>query len=173
MTASGKHTSRGMSLQSIGVVRNGVSERATVWEEVESEIVLEDRYVPDLLGLDEFSHTIVLFWLHLSSAWEPPAPGDEAEQRTRGTFATRSPVRPNPIGMTVVELKGIQGGTVRVHGLDAVDGTQVLDLKPYIHYGDRIDKTSEPDWCKDFNENKTYLDNIPVERGGRQTGDSQ
>ena len=62
---------------------------------------------------------------------------------------------------------------MRVHGLDAVDGTQVLDLKPYIHYGDRIDVTSEPDWCRDFNENKTYLDSIPVERGGRQTGDDR
>ena len=164
---------KGMSLQSIGVVRNGVPERDTVWEEVESQIVLEDRYVPDLLGLDEFSHTIVLFWLHLSSPWEPPASDDEAQRRIRGTFATRSPVRPNPIGVTVVELKGIDGNIVRVHGLDAVDGTQVLDLKPYIHYGDRIDVTSEPDWCRDFNENKTYLDGIPVERGGRQTGDDR
>ena len=166
-------TDEGMSLQPIGVVRNGVSERRTVWEEVESEIVLEDRYVPDLLGLDEFSHAIVLFWLHLSSAWEPPASEDAAAERTRGTFATRSPVRPNPIGVTVVELKGIEGNTIRAHGLDAVDGTRVLDLKPYIHYGDRIDVTSEPDWCRDFNENKTYLDSIPVERGGRQTEDSQ
>ena len=163
----------GMGLQPIGVVRNGVSEPRTVWEEVESEIVLEDPYVPDLVGLDGFSHTIVLFWLHLSSAWEPHASEDGADERTRGTFATRSPVRPNPIGVTVVEIKGIEGNTVRVHGLDAVDGTHVLDLKPYIHYGDRIDVTSEPDWCKDFNENKTYLDGIPVERGGRQTGDGQ
>ena len=163
----------GMGLQRIGVVRNGVSEPRTVWEEVESEIVLEDPYVPDLAGLDGFSHTIVLFWLHLSSAWVPHTSEDGADERTRGTFATRSPVRPNPIGVTVVEIKGIEGNTVRVHGLDAVDGTHVLDLKPYIHYGDRIDETSEPHWCKDFNENKTYLDGIPVERGGTQTGDGQ
>ena len=172
MTTSESPANESMCVRPIGVVRNGISEPRTVWEEVESEILLEGQYVPDLKGLGEFSHAIVLFWLHLSSPWEPDTSRGASDERSRGTFATRSPVRPNPIGVTVVELKGIEGRTVRVHGLDAVDGTQVLDLKPYIHYGDRIDNTSEPDWCRDFNENKTYLEGIPVERGGRQTGDN-
>ena len=173
MTISESNPTEGMSLRSIGVVRNGVSEPRTVWEEVESEIVLEAPYVASLAGLDAFSHAIVLFWLHLSSEWAPDESRGPSDEGRRGTFATRSPVRTNPVGVTVVELKGIEGSTVRVHGLDAVDGTQVLDLKPYIHYGDRIEEPQEPDWCKDFNENKRYLDGIPVERGGRQTGDSQ
>ena len=173
MTVSDRPSNEDMSVRAIGVVRNGVSEPRTVWEEVESEIVLEDRYVPDLAGLQEFSHVIVLFWLHLSSPWEPDTFRGPSDDGRRGTFATRSPVRPNPIGVTVVELKGIEGCTVRVHGLDAVDGTQVLDIKPYIHYGDRVEEPREPDWCRDFNENKRYLDSIPMERGGRQRGGSE
>ena len=173
MTVSDRPSNEDMSVRAIGVVRNGVSEPRTVWEEVESEIVMEDRYVPDLAGLQEFSHVIVLFWLHLASPWEQDTRRGPSDDGRRGTFATRSPVRPNPIGVTVVELKVIEGGTVRVHGLDAVDGTQVLDLKPYIHYGDRVEETREPDWCRDFNENKRYLDGIPIERGGRQRGGSE
>ena len=71
----------------------------------------------------------------------------------------------------MVRLLSVDGNVVRVHGLDAVDGTQVLDIKPYIHYGDRVEGSQTPQWVKDFNENRTYLDGIPVERGGRQTED--
>ena len=64
-------------VRAIGVVRNGISERQTVWEEVGSELVLDDRYTQALAGLDEFSHVIVLFWLHLSDPWVPGTTSSE------------------------------------------------------------------------------------------------
>jgi tRNA-Thr(GGU) m(6)t(6)A37 methyltransferase TsaA len=63
-----------------------------------------------------------------------------------GRFATRSPVRPNPIGMTPVELLAVEGNCLRVRGLDAFDGTPVLDLKPYLPQGDSLPQACVPDW---------------------------
>ncbi len=142
----------------IGVVRNGIAEKDTIWEEVESEIVLDDEYAESLTGLDEFSHVIVTWWLHESRGYQRgvfrPRGWDEFPEV--GTFATRSPRRPNPIGITVVKLLGIDGPRVRVLGLDAIDGTPVLDVKPYIHYGDRVEDTRVPEWIRRFNEEKLY-----------------
>ena len=142
----------------IGVVRNGIAEKDTIWEEVESEIVLDDEYAESLTGLDEFSRVIVTWWLHESRGYQRgvfrPRGWDEFPEV--GTFATRSPRRPNPIGITVVKLLGIDGPRVRVLGLDAIDGTPVLDVKPYIHYGDRVEDTRVPERIRRFNEEKLY-----------------
>jgi len=80
-------------------------------------------------GIERYDRIEVLYWLHLSRrdlVLQSPA-NDGA---VRGTFSLRSPVRPNPIGTSVVELVGIEGGTLLVRGLDCVDGTPLLDLKP-------------------------------------------
>ncbi len=147
----------------IGVVRNGITEPHTVWEEVESRVVLDEKYAQALTGLDDFSHVIVVFWLHLSEPWEPEMirPGGFEDLPEVGTFSTRSPRRPNPIGLTVVELVDIEENVMRVRRLDAVDGTPVLDVKPYIHYGDRVEDFREPRWVKDFNEQRRYLREQP------------
>ena len=69
-----------------------------------------------------------------------------------GLFATRSPRRPNPIGVTTVRLLERRGNVLRVLGLDALDGTPVLDIKPYLPYGDCIQDTHVPEWVRSFNE---------------------
>jgi len=86
---------------------------------------------PGLRDLEGFSHLFVLWVFHQShdyelEAWPP------ADDRSHGVFATRSPRRPNPIGLTVVELLGRDGARLRVRGVDMLDGTPVLDLKPYL-----------------------------------------
>ncbi|RYE95979.1 MAG: tRNA (N6-threonylcarbamoyladenosine(37)-N6)-methyltransferase TrmO [Oxalobacteraceae bacterium] len=80
-------------------------------------------------GLAQYEHVEVLYWLHLSRrdlVLQSPA----NDGTVRGTFSLRSPVRPNPIGTSIVRLVGIEGGTVLVRGLDCLDGTPLLDLKP-------------------------------------------
>lgn len=84
---------------------------------------------PALDGLDRHERIEVIYWLHLSRrdlVLQSPANDGNA----RGTFALRSPVRPNPLGTSIVRLVGIEGGTVLVRGLDCLDGTPLLDLKP-------------------------------------------
>ena len=86
-------------------------------------------WVPALAGLERFERVEVIYWLHLSRrdlVLQSPADDGTA----RGTFALRSPVRPNPIGTSLAKLVGIEGDTVLVRGLDCLDGTPLLDLKP-------------------------------------------
>ncbi len=92
-------------------------------------IELFEPWVPGLQGLAQYKLVEVLYWLHLSRrdlVLQSPANDGQA----RGTFSLRSPVRPNPIGTSLAVLVGIEGATVLVRGLDCLDGTPLLDLKP-------------------------------------------
>lgn len=88
-----------------------------------------------LADLETWEYIWVLFWFHLNQGWRPKVTPPRSSRR-RGVFSTRSPHRPNPIGMSVVKLVAVDGLVVRVAGLDMLDGTPVLDLKPYVAYSD-------------------------------------
>jgi tRNA (adenine37-N6)-methyltransferase len=79
----------------------------------------------------------LVFWFHLNRGWRPKVLPPRSSRR-RGVFATRSPHRPNPIGLSVVELVRVDGLTVHVRGVDLIDGTPLLDIKPYVPYTDAI-----------------------------------
>ena len=92
-------------------------------------IELFDPFVPALDGLAQYARVEVIYWLHLSRrdlVRQSPA----NDGRARGTFSLRSPVRPNPLGTSIAELLSIAGNTLLVRGLDCLDGTPLLDLKP-------------------------------------------
>ncbi len=138
-------------LRPIGVVTNSVSDKEHHgWQKVISEISLKNQYVPALDGLGEFSHVIVLFWLHEVTAEERASkrarPLRKAEIPELGIFAWHSSRRPNPVGMSIVKLLGIEADRVKVQGLDAINGTPVLDLKPYVESYYHIDNPMEPHW---------------------------
>ncbi|HYA48591.1 MAG TPA: tRNA (N6-threonylcarbamoyladenosine(37)-N6)-methyltransferase TrmO [Burkholderiales bacterium] len=100
------------------------------FDRVRGEIVVFDDLAPGLESLDGFSHLIVIFAFHRASGFKlrtvPPG-----QSRPRGVFATRSPHRPNPLGLSVVRLIARDGPVLKVSGLDMIDGTPVLDIKPY------------------------------------------
>ena len=108
-----------------------VSPRPVESKGVEGTIEVFAEYAEGLRDLDGFSHVVLLCHLHLSSAFaltvKPPS-----DSVTHGVFATRSPRRPNPISLTVVRLRALEDNVLHVTGLDLVDGTPVLDIKPYI-----------------------------------------
>lgn len=114
---------------------------------LESTIVIEDRYRDALLGIEQYSHLIVLFWMHRVTE---PAPlqvhprGDAALPLT-GVLASRGRGHPNPIGLAVVELVKVDGNRLTVRRLDAYDGTPVVDIKPYDHY-DAYADIRVPSW---------------------------
>jgi len=126
-----------MHLQPIGVVRSPVKEKGyRDLQSAVSTVAIEEEFAEALDGVEEFSHIVVLFWFHLS---ERPTslkvhPRGIVSNPLKGIFATCSPVRPNPIGMTVVRLLERRGNELRVQGLDAIDGTPVLDIKPHIPF---------------------------------------
>jgi tRNA-Thr(GGU) m(6)t(6)A37 methyltransferase TsaA len=88
-----------------------------------------DPWKPALQGLDQYSNLEVIYWLHLSRR-DLVLQSPKSDGTTRGTFSLRSPVRPNPLGTSLVKLIGIEGSTVLVRGLDCLDETPLLDVKP-------------------------------------------
>ena len=100
------------------------------FERSTGRIEIFPEFAEGLDGLEGFSHIIVIFHFHKSGPGKlkvvPPG-----QTKPRGVFATRSPHRPNPIGLSVLRLLGREGRSLEVSGLDLVDGTPVLDIKPY------------------------------------------
>ena len=88
-----------------------------------------EPWVPALKSVDFYQHLEVIYWLHHSMR-NLVLQSPKHDGRTRGTFSLRSPVRPNPIGTSIVKLVGIEGSTVLVRGLDCLDETPLIDLKP-------------------------------------------
>lgn len=126
-----------MALKPIGTVRSEVKEAMRGgWAEVTSEIVIEEDLIESLEGLEEFSHIIVVYWMHrVPSNEQLPTkihPRGRADLPLVGLFATRAPYRPNPLGVSVARLEERKGNILRVVGFDAIDGTPVVDLKPYL-----------------------------------------
>ncbi len=142
----------------IGVIRSPVTRMSEGgWGQIESEIHLDEQYASGLQGLEEFSHAMVLFHLHEVSGFDSGKqllrhPRGMEHLREVGVFAQRTKYRPNPVGVTAVELRTIRGNVVVVRGLDALDGTPVLDVKPYIPMFDRVERARTPDWVVHFTE---------------------
>ena len=125
------------------------------WAKIDSEIHLDPRYAAGLQGLEGFSHVIVVFFLDRAQGFDPAKqllrrPRGMEDIAEVGVFAQRTKFRPNPIGVTSVRLLGIEGSIVRVRGLDALDGTPVLDIKPYMPPFDRAENVRMPPWAAHF-----------------------
>ena len=98
-----------------------------------------DEYVEGLGDLDGFSHIVLLCHLHRSRGYRLKVV-PFLDTQLRGLFATRAPCRPNPIGLSVVRLLGIDGSVLSIEGVDLLEGTPVLDIKPYVgEFDDRAD----------------------------------
>ena len=120
-----------------------------------SRIIIRDELVEALEGVDGFSHLFVLFWLNQISSKQQVKlkvhPRGRLDMPLLGVFATRTSLRPNPIGLTLVELLKVEGNTLTVRGLDAFDGTPILDIKPFDSW-DNAEKARVPDWWIKLNE---------------------
>ena len=107
---------------------------------VRGEVILEPQYQEGLRDLDGFSHLHLLYFFHQVTGWKPlVVPFLDTEPR--GIFATRAPVRPNPIGLSIVELVTVRENVLTVRNVDVLDGTPLLDIKPYIPDFDRYETT--------------------------------
>lgn len=122
-----------------------------------SEIVFREDLVEALDGIEDFSHLFVIFWMHEISEEERRTmkvrPRGRRDMPLLGAFATRTPHRPNPIGLTLVELLEVEGNVVTVRGLDAFDGTPVLDVKPF-DYWDVAEYARVPEWWMKLEKEK-------------------
>jgi len=146
--------SESIVIRPIGVVRNAVAgAKYGSWEDVTSQLVLRPEYAQALTGIEEFSHVEVVLWFDRSHAPDEPLihPRDRADLPLVGYLATRTPNRPNPLGITVARLVAREGNVLTVQGLDAFDGTPIVDLKPYIPRPDLVQAARVPDWLRRVN----------------------
>jgi tRNA (adenine37-N6)-methyltransferase len=120
------------------------------WGQITSRILLEPEYTGALSGLGDFSHAIIVTYLHQASYEKEK----HLQRRPRGLesmpevgiFSQRAKDRPNPIGVTAVKIIHVTDCYIEVHGLDAINDTPVLDIKPYYPHYDKIDSPKVPEW---------------------------
>jgi tRNA (adenine37-N6)-methyltransferase len=122
----------------IGVLRSpyaaldGMPLQTVAATEVEATVDLDARVHGALRDLDGFSHLWLIAHLHRVDGWTPEVTPFLDDDRPRGVLATRSPRHPNPVGLSLVELLAVEPGALRIRGIDLLDGTPVLDVKPYV-----------------------------------------
>ncbi|MBI4523588.1 MAG: tRNA (N6-threonylcarbamoyladenosine(37)-N6)-methyltransferase TrmO [Deltaproteobacteria bacterium] len=140
-----------MNCEPIGIVRSPVIEPVDEnWGNVVSEIHLKTSLATGLRGIDQFSHVVVIFFMHQSTFDLATdlvrRPRGRPDMPLVGAFAQRAKHRPNPIGVTAVRLISVQDNVLIVKGLDAIDGTPVLDVKPFVPAHDTPHEAVNPDW---------------------------
>ena len=129
---------RSFEMRPIGLVRSPYQDRSQVPKgpcaehRAEGALELRPELEPGLADIEGFSHLFVLWVFDRAEGYDLVARVPLDEETPHGVFASRSPRRPNPIGLTVVELLGRDGPRLRVRGLDMLDGTPILDVKPYL-----------------------------------------
>ena len=139
------------TVRAIGRVLSPVREAVDAdWGSVEALIEVEPAFRPGLRGLEAFSHVLVVTFLHQAS-FQPERhlvrrPRGLASMPELGIFAQRAKDRPNPLGISVVQLVAVRAEGIAVRGLDAIDGTPVLDVKPYFPQFDAAPGAHVPDW---------------------------
>jgi tRNA (adenine37-N6)-methyltransferase len=105
---------------------------------VQGTIEIHEEFAAGLNGLNNFSHIILIYHLHLSKGYSLNVV-PFLDKASHGVFATRAPKRPNPIGISLVEIMSIEDNTITVANVDIVDGTPLLDIKPYVGMFDRVE----------------------------------
>jgi len=125
-----------LELKPIGIIhspyksRKGIPIQPSFSEEI-GEIEVFREYEPGLEDMEGFSHIIILYLFHESKGYNLHVK-PYLDENLRGLFATRAPARPNPIGLSIVKLMGRKGNILKVGGIDVVDKTPLLDIKPYV-----------------------------------------
>ncbi|NPV92691.1 MAG: tRNA (N6-threonylcarbamoyladenosine(37)-N6)-methyltransferase TrmO [Firmicutes bacterium] len=141
-----------ITMKPIGTVRTTANRHAGEWGDVVSQIILDESLTDGLLGLADFSHIVVIYHLD-QAAFDPKSelighPRGLKDLPRVGVFARRTPHRPNPIGITNVRLLEVKGNVLTVQGLDALDGSPVLDIKPYTRGYDAVEGARFAEWAE-------------------------
>jgi tRNA-Thr(GGU) m(6)t(6)A37 methyltransferase TsaA len=140
-----------INLEPVGIVQTDATGKEVRDKTVISQIIFQEEYTEALEGIEEFSHLFVLFWLHKLSDKDRKImrvhPRGRSDMPLLGIFATRTPHRPNPIGLTRVKLLKVEANVITVQALDAYNGTPVLDIKPFDSW-DTTEAFKVPEWWK-------------------------
>lgn len=145
----GRQGRRGViTLKPIGKAKNGITKpQLSGWDMVTTDLVINKTYAKGLDGIEDYSHLIVLYWLDKEAECHlKHHPQGRADVPYVGIFACRCPQRPNPIALSTVRLLARNGNILTVKGLDILDGTPILDIKPYTPAYDAVEGARVPSW---------------------------
>ena len=143
-----------MILHAVGIVKSNLKEPTSArldLKKIVAEIEIDPQLNEALEGLEGFSHIIVIYWMHravFDKKHLKTHPMGNQVVALQGLFAVRTSKRPNPIGKSTVRLLERHGNILKVQGLDAIDGSPVLDIKPYIPGYDSALDATVPNWVK-------------------------
>ncbi|OIO15094.1 tRNA (N6-threonylcarbamoyladenosine(37)-N6)-methyltransferase TrmO [Candidatus Gottesmanbacteria bacterium CG11_big_fil_rev_8_21_14_0_20_37_11] len=142
-----------INLTTIGIAKNKYREKYRDWEDTVTKIYIDEKYQDGLYKLEEFSHIQVIFYLHKVKNYSIKLvpQGKIGILPEVGVFATRTQYRPSPIGVSIAEVINIKGNVITVKGLDVLNNTPIIDIKPYIPDHKNI-KYKIPSWVKKLEE---------------------
>lgn len=137
-----------ITIKPLGEAQNNVHKpMLPSWKDVTTQIVIDKTYVKGLDGIEDYSHIIVVYWMDQEKECHlKHHPQGREDIPFIGIFACRCPQRPNRIAISTVELMKRKDNVLTVKGLDIVNGTPILDIKPYTPQYDRVGKTKVPKW---------------------------
>ena len=158
-----------LTLEPIGYVRTALTTKVEAARQPRAggkahgriELIPGRNFEDALRDLDAWDHIWVLYWFDRNLRWRPKVLPPRSRTGRKGVFATRSPHRPNPLGLSAVELERVDGLTLHVRDIDMLDGTPVLDLKPYVAYTDAI-ADARSGWLEDAAGTAAGRDPIPA-----------
>jgi tRNA-Thr(GGU) m(6)t(6)A37 methyltransferase TsaA len=141
-----------MELCAIGKIVSDRSEHQwDGWRDCQCIIDILPQYAEGLEGIEDVSHIIVIYAMdNVGTIKMKVTPQGKDSSPNVGIFATRCPWRPTPVGVTAVRLLGVEGNVLNVEGLDAIDGAEVFDVKPYWPEYDAVEDCSYPPWVDDL-----------------------
>lgn len=137
-----------ITLQPIGIARNQEQKHFGNWNKVTTDIVIDKEWTGALKGLQDYSHLIIIFWMHKVKTCDirHVPQGKKGEVPEVGIFACRCPQRPNPIGISTTKILSIKDNIIKVQGLDVINNTPILDIKPYTPQYDSAENAKVPYW---------------------------
>ena len=151
--ASGKQAMKEIRYTPIGIIQSpfktnaGMPIQPTGAKGIRGSIILDPDYLEGLKDLEGFSHLILIYHFHLSTDFRLSVI-PFLDDNPRGVFATRAPKRPNPIGLSIVKLNRIKADMIYIENVDIIDGTPLLDIKPYVPAFD-VFKNAKVGWLTD------------------------
>ena len=139
-----------ITIKPLGKAKNSVNKPTLPgWKDVVTEILIDKKYAEGLDGIEDYSHIIVVYWMNKEEECHlKHHPQGRKDVPFIGIFACRCPQRPNRVAISTVELVGRKGNIITVKGLDIIDGSPILDIKPYTPQYDKVEKAKVPDWVK-------------------------
>ena len=137
-----------ITLKPIGFAKNKQQDHFGGWDKIITDLIIAKDYQEALSGLKDYSHLVVIYWLHEVEACElrHVPQGKVGQVPEVGIFACRCVQRPNPIGISTAKLIKIKGNTLKVKGLDVINNTPILDIKPYTPQYDSVPNAKVPAW---------------------------